>query len=84
MRERRIHSSDHLRFGNRATLHDRHRCRNERHAGRDARGDRRRPRCRQTSPEFRALREDQAVGGLTRMFKVFVHPEVNTRNFRFW
>jgi hypothetical protein len=31
---------------------------------------------RQTSPEFRALWEDQTVGGLTRMFKVFVHPEV--------
>jgi transcriptional regulator with XRE-family HTH domain len=29
-----------------------------------------------TSPEFRALWQDQIVGGLTRMFKVFVHPEV--------
>jgi transcriptional regulator with XRE-family HTH domain len=31
---------------------------------------------RRTSPEFRDLWEDQTVGGLTRMFKVFVHPEV--------
>ncbi|HEY0576906.1 MAG TPA: helix-turn-helix transcriptional regulator [Pseudonocardia sp.] len=29
-----------------------------------------------TSPEFAALWRDQAVGGLTRMFKVFNHPEV--------
>src|SRR6202040_921293 len=29
-----------------------------------------------TSPEFRALWEEQAVGSLTRAFKVFVHPEV--------
>jgi transcriptional regulator with XRE-family HTH domain len=28
-----------------------------------------------TSPEFRALWEEQAVGGLTRAFKVFAHPE---------
>jgi transcriptional regulator with XRE-family HTH domain len=28
------------------------------------------------SPEFRELWEDQTVGGLSRMFKVFVHPEV--------
>jgi hypothetical protein len=28
------------------------------------------------SPEFRALWQDQTVGGLTRAFKVFVHPEV--------
>jgi transcriptional regulator with XRE-family HTH domain len=31
---------------------------------------------RRTSSEFRDLWEDQTVGGLTRMFKVFVHPEV--------
>jgi transcriptional regulator with XRE-family HTH domain len=31
---------------------------------------------RRTSPEFRDLWADQTVGGLTRMFKVFVHPEV--------
>jgi transcriptional regulator with XRE-family HTH domain len=29
-----------------------------------------------TSPEFRALWQDQAVSGLPRTFKVFVHPEV--------
>jgi transcriptional regulator with XRE-family HTH domain len=29
-----------------------------------------------TSPEFAALWRDQAVEGLTRMFKVFIHPEV--------
>ncbi|HTF52063.1 MAG TPA: helix-turn-helix transcriptional regulator [Pseudonocardia sp.] len=29
-----------------------------------------------TSPEFAALWRDQAVAGLTRMFKVFIHPEV--------
>lgn len=29
-----------------------------------------------TTPEFRRLWEDQAVSGLQRMFKVFVHPEV--------
>ncbi|GAA4596410.1 helix-turn-helix transcriptional regulator [Planotetraspora phitsanulokensis] len=28
----------------------------------------------ETSPEFRDLWRDQTVGGLTRMFKVFVHP----------
>lgn len=28
------------------------------------------------SPEFRALWQDQNVRGLTRMFKVFVHPDV--------
>jgi hypothetical protein len=28
------------------------------------------------SPEFRALWQDQDVRGLTRMFKVFVHPDV--------
>ncbi|HEX4221375.1 MAG TPA: helix-turn-helix transcriptional regulator [Pseudonocardiaceae bacterium] len=28
------------------------------------------------SPEFRALWEDRTVGGLTRAFKVFLHPEV--------
>ncbi|MGP4019083.1 helix-turn-helix transcriptional regulator [Saccharopolyspora sp. 5N708] len=31
---------------------------------------------RQTSPQFRALWQDQTVAGLTRAFKVFVHPEV--------
>jgi transcriptional regulator with XRE-family HTH domain len=29
-----------------------------------------------SSPEFRALWQDQTVGGLSRMAKVFVHPEV--------
>ncbi|WP_326560625.1 helix-turn-helix transcriptional regulator [Micromonospora sp. NBC_01796] len=29
-----------------------------------------------TSPDFRSLWQDQTVGGLTRAFKVFVHPEV--------
>jgi len=29
-----------------------------------------------TSEEFRSLWQDQTVGGLTRAFKVFVHPEV--------
>jgi hypothetical protein len=31
---------------------------------------------RETSAEFRNLWTDQTVGGLTRAFKVFVHPEV--------
>jgi transcriptional regulator with XRE-family HTH domain len=31
---------------------------------------------RDSSPEFRALWTDQTVGGLTRMYKVFVHPDV--------
>ncbi|MER7893029.1 helix-turn-helix transcriptional regulator [Micromonospora sp. NPDC094482] len=31
---------------------------------------------RQTSPRFRSLWSDQTVRGLTRLFKVFVHPEV--------
>jgi hypothetical protein len=31
---------------------------------------------RESSPEFRALWTDQTVGGLTRQYKVFVHPEV--------
>ncbi|MFI6761029.1 helix-turn-helix transcriptional regulator [Micromonospora sp. NPDC050417] len=30
---------------------------------------------RQSSPEFRALWEDQSVRGLTRLFKVFHHPD---------
>jgi transcriptional regulator with XRE-family HTH domain len=30
----------------------------------------------ETSPEFKALWEDRTVGGLTRAFKVFEHPEV--------
>jgi transcription regulator MmyB-like protein len=30
----------------------------------------------ETSPEFRALWQDQGVGGLTRTYKGFVHPEV--------
>ncbi len=31
---------------------------------------------RQASPEFRSFWEDQTVSGLSRLFKVFVHPEV--------